>query len=443
MLNELNYYFQLFSDFTKENPVASGVVSLWGLGVLTFILKGVPKAIWNFVTEQCTTTLTMSNVDVGLNQEVFNNFIIWLNNSKWSRWSRSLSVDGRPSQWTDDGFKPGGVDIGIGEGTHFFVHKGRFFWVTRYRIEKQGGVHQIFYEIRVTLLGRKRDLLKDLYHVFNPPVLETNLSVYTHTSENGWARLTQTQKRSLESVITSGDLLTDLRRKIEWFKSNKQWYLDRGLPYKLVFVLHGPPGTGKSSIIKALASHFNASMCLYNLSEVSTGKEMMQAFATTPENSFVLCEDFDDCTALTNRGGIEDVRKKEPQLDKADGKKETVIDLNPLSLSAILNAFDGVVSLNDSIFFLTTNKLDVIDPAFLRPGRVDRLIYVGALQHEDICRYIGLMFPTVVLHPDDVFEPLPGCRVQEIYFEHRDNYQAFIDALPKIKTARPDLRKAA
>lgn len=438
MLSQLNYYFQLFSAFTKDNPVAAGLVSLWGLGVLTFVFKGVPKALWNLITEQCTTTLTMNNTDVGLNQDVFNNFIIWLNESKWSKWSRSLSVDGRASQWTDDGYKPGGVDVGIGEGTHFFMHNRRFFWVNRHKVQSHTGTHQIFYEIRITMLGRKRDILKALYKVFNPPVLPTNLSVYTYSNDNGWSRMTQTQKRSLSSVITSNNLLEDLRSKIEWFKQNKQWYIDRGLPYKLVFVLHGPPGTGKSSIIKALASHFGAAMCLYNLAEATTGKSMMQAFATTPENSFVLCEDFDDCKALTKREGVEDVRtageNKKPEEGKDSKSSSLSIRVETMSLSAILNAFDGVVSLNDSVFFLTTNKLDIIDPAFLRPGRVDYLVYVGMLEHEDICRYVKMMFPNAQINPAIRFEPLAGCRVQEIYFEHRFDDQAFIDALPKTKS---------
>jgi chaperone BCS1 len=438
MLEQLNQQIQLFMEFTKANPVMAGIVSLWGLGVLTFLLRSVPTRIWRFLERQCTTSLKMNNTEVGTNQDVFNNFITWLNNSKWSKWSRSMSVDGKPSSWTREGYEPGGVTVGIGEGNHFFMKGWRPFWVMRRKVEGSQGTRNIFHEITITMLGRNRDILKSLYDEFNPPVVVTNLEIMVHAHDKGWTRLTQTQKRSIDSVITAHNVKEQLIAKIKWWKDNRQWYLDRGLPHKLVIALNGPPGTGKTSLIKGLASLFERKLCLFTLPGQNQ-KSLQSAFSSIPEDSIVLLEDFDSCRALQRRENVEDVRasdKRERRKEdgsvkdrKADTPRLVIEEM--LTLSDILNAFDGVVALDSTIVFLTSNDLSNIDPAFMRPGRVDHQIYVGPLEHENIVEYVRLMFPAAIIPENTRFAPLVGCRVQELYFAHHEDAQAFIHALPK------------
>lgn len=438
MLQSFNYYFQLFTEFAKLNPVIAGLVSLWSIGVITFLLKGVPTAIYKFTVRQCTTTLSMNNTQIGSNAQVFTRLITYLNTSSWAKYSRTLMIDGIDTVWDGYRYVGGGASLGIGEGTHFFIKNYRPFWVSREKIENKAATSSIFYEIKITMLGRNRDVLKNLYEEFNPEPVETELTVHTFNSNGEWSRLTSTQKRRLDTVIIANSVKEDLITKIEWFKANKQWYMDRGLPYKLTIVLHGPSGTGKTSLIKALGSHFNYGLGILDLNTL--GKDNLQkAFVSFPKNTFILCEDFDSCSVLKKRKGIEDVRKiadvKKTTSESEDFTGRNVLTdpidltLSTLTLSSMLNIFDGAVSLDDSIIFLTTNVIDQIDPAFLRPGRVDYLIKVDYLEHDDIVKYVKLMFPNASIPQDICFQSIPGCIVQDKYFENKDDSVAFIESL--------------
>jgi chaperone BCS1 len=126
-----------------------------------------------------------------------------------------------------------------------------------------------------------------------------------------------------------------------------------GIPYRRGYLLHGPPGSGKTSFIQALAGNLSYNICLLNLSERGlTDDKLNHLLGITPERSIVLLEDID--SAFNKR-----VQTSE------DGYKSSV------TFSGLLNALDGVASAEERIIFMTTNHFDRLDPALVRPGRVD------------------------------------------------------------------------
>jgi len=151
-----------------------------------------------------------------------------------------------------------------------------------------------------------------------------------------------------------------LVRDVKEFLASRQWYVDRGVPYRRGYLLHGPPGTGKTSFIQALAGELNYCVAMVNLSERGvTDDKLTMLLTKLPARSILLLEDVD--SALGNRC-----------TPGADGYSGATV-----TFSGLLNALDGLAAGEDRIAFLTTNHIELLDPALVRPGRVDVMVRLG------------------------------------------------------------------
>lgn len=433
LLLGLNDIFQQFSAYAKTNPVIAGAMSLWGLGVLTFLLRSVPSRIWGFIKHQSTTTLTFTSDPIGTNAQTFVNFMTWFeeNQGRWRGFSRSIALNSVDRmQLTRYGRTFGGAttQAGVGAGWHFFTYKGCPMWMRRNRLDK-GSIQNLVYEIEITMIGRNRQRLLDLVEDFRwePPSSEESLGVYTW-SDNNWYRSQDVPPRPLRSVIIRRDIKESLIRDVQQWRESRAWYEERGLPYKLTCLLRGMPGTGKTSLIKALASHLAMNVCVLNLNKM-TDDSLPAALSEAEPNSIIVIEDFDSTTATRARNAMK------PRPGASPDAKEIIEEANAfafgLTLSGILNSLDGIVSLHDKILFLTTNVAETLDPALLRKGRVDISYEIGRLGDAEVREYIALMFPGTEVHSHP-FDDILGCDLQDLYFQHRNDADAFVASIPRI-----------
>lgn len=169
---------------------------------------------------------------------------------------------------------------------------------------------------------------------------------------NHWYQLMKIRQRSLDTIYLSKGVLKGLIEEITEFLADEQSYHDYGIPYKKIVLLSGPPGTGKSSTLGCLASHFN-----YNVASVSftmdlDDKGLKNSIAYIPARSFLIFEDIDSLFV---------------------GRDST----KNISFSGFLNVIDGLCKVNQLVIFMTTNHPDRLDPALMRPGRVDTHIKFG------------------------------------------------------------------
>ena len=181
-----------------------------------------------------------------------------------------------------------------------------------------------------------------------------------------------------------------------------------GIPFKCVFMLHGPPGCGKSSLIKSTIKYTNRHCLLVPWSKIKTCNDFVSLFRPIKINDKVYNQDeliivFEDFDA--NNNDVLKTRKDMKYNISSEINLKDSIELNTkfeemiknqmakandeLSLEYILNVLDGIVELNNIIVFFTTNTLETIDPALIRVGRIDKLInmnYLSSNMLEEILR---------------------------------------------------------
>jgi chaperone BCS1 len=227
--------------------------------------------------------------------------------------------------------------------------------------------------------GLVTEILEARSHVFRK---KTDVYVY----QSGWWRLAcRKDKRDIETVVLPEAQKAKLLRDIERFRRRKQWYLDRGIPYRRGFLFEGPPGCGKTSLVMALAGHFSLPIYVLNLGSLSSDDDLFKAVMSVPENALLLIEDIDAATTAKPRKS----KPVEPTKPGEPAEKEEAT----LTLSGLLNALDGTFSRDGRVLVLTTNHPENIDPALIRPGRADIREHIGAIEAPEVLKlckiYLG------------------------------------------------------
>ena len=251
-----------------------------------------------------------------------------------------------------------------GHGRHILRYKNAFIAVNRERIGKSfDDKGQPFETVTLTTLYHHRYLFENLFqeaHEMVAQATEGKTVVYTSPMHSWQQSGEPKRRRPFESVVLEEGLADKILGDVREFLDARTWYLDRGIPYRRGYLLYGPPGTGKTSFVQALAGILDFNIAMLSLSQRGlTDDKLNLLLLTVPPRTIVLLEDAD--AAFINR------RQQE-----ADGYSGATV-----TFSGLLNALDGVASAEERIIFMTTNHIDRLDDALVRPGRVDMTVYLG------------------------------------------------------------------
>ncbi|KAK2879466.1 hypothetical protein FQN49_000850 [Arthroderma sp. PD_2] len=253
-----------------------------------------------------------------------------------------------------------------GPGKHILRYKNAFIFVNRVREAKSRDLQtgRPWETVTLTTLYSQRHIFEELFkeaHEYAAKTHEGKTVIYNSWGAE-WRQFGQPRrKRPLNSVVLDAGVKERIVADVKDFFSSGAWYYDRGIPYRRGYLLHGPPGTGKSSFIQALAGELDYDIAVLNLSERGLTDDRLNHLLTIiPARTLVLLEDVD--AAFSSR---------RVQSDE-DGYRGANV-----TFSGLLNALDGVASAEERIIFLTTNHVEKLDEALVRPGRVDMTVRLG------------------------------------------------------------------
>jgi hypothetical protein len=230
---------------------------------------------------------------------------------------------------------------------------------------------------------------------------------------------------------------THVQGRTRFFLEHRDWYDAKGIPYTLGFLFHGPPGTGKTSTIKAIANEGRRHIINVQLNEIKTKAQLQHLFfndeihvyngANTEkyiipvsERLYVI-EDIDAMgdTVLRREWKKPVVAKPKSEEDAwLDRQKES--EQETLDLSFLLNLLDGTLEASGRILIVTTNFPERLDRALVRPGRVDMIVAFKNASRAVLQEMIDAFYDRSVPLPED--ETLEGkwtpAEVNQILFRN-------------------------
>jgi len=191
----------------------------------------------------------------------------------------------------------------------------------------------------------------------------------------------------------------EIMDKIDFFLNNREWYEKMGIPYTLGVGIHGPPGTGKTSFFKALANYTGRHIVSLSFKLITKKKQLQDFYFETRYNynnqdndigfnkKIIIFEDLDCAGDIFLDRNIKKTRLEERKiqeinatqllsniaqsLEKPEQGPLQKFNEDPITLDDILNLWDGLHETPGRIIAISSNHYDTLDPALIRPGRID------------------------------------------------------------------------
>lgn len=189
-----------------------------------------------------------------------------------------------------------------------------------------------------------------------------------------WDTINLDHPATFDTLAMEPDQKTAIIDDLERFRKRKEYYKRVGRAWKRGYLLYGPPGTGKSSLIAAIANYLRFDIYDLQLGNLTRDSDLRRLLLSTANRSILVIEDIDCSAEIKDRGNnISSCSVEYGQFHKPPQVQ--------LTLSGLLNFIDGLWSScgDERIIVFATNHKDKLDPALLRPGRMDMHIHMSFL----------------------------------------------------------------
>ncbi|GLB41535.1 putative AAA ATPase family protein [Lyophyllum shimeji] len=258
--------------------------------------------------------------------------------------------------------------------THTIYYRGHWLRITRTKRYPDYGHGSA---LKISVVARNNDILKRLVLEAKREYekdAEHRVHIFLADTTYGcWRWNGARQKRPMSSIVLQPGVKDMLLADCKDFLASEEWYAERGIPFRRGYLLHGVPGSGKTSLIHSLAGELGLDIYVVSLSSKGMSDNTLTTLmGHVPSRCILLLEDLD--AAFTRSVSRDSTSTGAPTTSTSSTTNTTTTettDGSTLSLSGLLNSLDGVAAAEGRLLFATTNHIERLDPALSRPGRMD------------------------------------------------------------------------
>ena len=356
---------EIVTGAVQTDLFAAGL-ALGVLGLAAASLRGVLRAIRRLARRRFWVSLTLDNRHIA-----YRHLILWMEEA-------GVLLRARHVRMTDARWADGTTGVAPAPGRYWFVEGGRLAFLDRDIDEKArvgGSQDQRPMEtLTVSILfGRLSTISGWIEAGRQVARTKDRIGPGLHVHKGDWwDKVGDVPRRSIDTVLVDDGRVNAVLSDMRWFYAARDWYATRGVPWRRGYLFHGPPGTGKSSLIRALASELALDIASLDIGRSTlTDDDLREAMIGAPDKALIAIEDVD--AVFTQRG---------------HGEKTAGV-----SFSGLLNAIDGYAAQEGRALVMTTNHRERLDPALIRPGRVDVHVELGLVGAATARRLFDRFFP--------------------------------------------------
>ncbi|RNF36075.1 AAA family ATPase [Paracoccus methylarcula] len=342
--------FQIWLGEMMLNDIFVGGIALGSIGIVMAAARVIMMLVGRLVSRRAWVRLTIDN-----RSAAYRHLCLWMETNR-------VLTEVKHVRATDNEWSNGTLDYAPAPGRHWFVFGGSLCYLRREIDEKSrvGGASRqrpmetLEIGMLFGALSTIQDWIAEGAHI---AATRDRRGPMLHVFKEGyWDDVGEIPRRSIAAVIVEDDQAQRVLDDMRWFYDASEWYSVRGVPWRRGYLFHGPPGTGKSSLIRALASELDLDIAALDISRSNiTDEDLREGLMSAPRRCLISIEDVD--SVFTGRDA---------------GERR-----HGVSFSGLLNAIDGVGSQEGRALVMTTNHFERLDPALIRPGRADMHVELG------------------------------------------------------------------
>ena len=195
------------------------------------------------------------------------------------------------------------------------------------------------------------------------------IQMFVLQMDHDWIGLGKLPKRTLSTVYLDTTEKDKLVADMKLFYSSEMEYRKYGIPYTRKYLLEGPSGVGKSSLIFALASSFNKNIAMLSSDCRLDGPTLMLVIKTLENDNILVIENIDTIFSKHN------------------------VAVETITPDSVLNILDGYGRKDHLVIFMTTSNINDLDKTLVRAGRVDYVAKFNYLSKDRVQEMFGNFFP--------------------------------------------------